>query len=329
MLLLGIGIILIAHRIHYKYYSVFTPIFLIGAVFLLILTISKGERINEAARWLTIPGLGLSFQTSDFAKLALIMYLARTLSRKQGGIGGSNRSFFIMVFWIVVFCSLIGKENFSTAFILFVTSLVLMFIGRVKILYLAGFVFSGALLVLLAALIITNSPNKGRFETWSNRIENFINSEDTDANYQAEQSKIAIATGGFFGKGPGNSTQRNYLPYAYSDFIYAIIIEEYGLFFGAIPLLLMYLFLLYRTGVIVRKSSRTFPAFLAIGLVFSLVIQALINIAVAVNLIPVTGQTLPFVSMGGTSIIFTSISLSIVLSISRIIQENEKRIETT
>lgn len=326
MLFIGIGIILLVHRIHYKYYSVFAPILLVIAVALLILTISNGGEINEASRWLTIPGLGYSFQTSDFAKLALIMFVARTLSRKQDVQQNYKRSFIIMVIGVVVICGLIGKENLSTALLLFVTILVIMFIGRVKAKYLLGFIGSGLIILFLSLLILTNMPEKGRLITWKNRIENFINNDDGEANYQAEQSKIAISSGGFLGKMPGNSTQRNFLPYAYSDFIYSIIIEEYGMIFGAIPLLLMYLFLLYRAGVIVRKSTRTFPAFLAIGLTISLVFQALINMAVAVNILPVTGQTLPLISMGGTSIIFSCISLGIILSVSRINQQNELEI---
>jgi len=170
-------------------------------------------------------------------------------------------------------------------------------------------------------------PNKGRVGTWKARVENYISGDD-NGNYQANQSKIAIVSGGLFGKGPGNSTQRNYLPHPYSDFIYAIIVEEYGLL-GGIAVLMLYLFLLYRVALIVRKSERTFPAFLVIGLAFSLVFQALINMGVAVNIFPVTGQTLPFVSMGGTSILFTSVAFGIILSVSRTVQPDEAIKQTT
>ncbi len=169
-------------------------------------------------------------------------------------------------------------------------------------------------------MVTLNSSDTGRVGTWKNRIENFLGGDKAD-NYQSDQAKIAIVRGGIIGNGPGNSVQRNFLPQAYSDFIYAIIIEEYGSV-GGIVVLLMFLFLLYRTGVIVRRASRTFAAFLVIGLALSLVFQALINMAVVVNLMPVTGQTLPFVSMGGTSILFTSISLGIILSVSRSFNEN-------
>jgi cell division protein FtsW len=193
--------------------------------------------------------------------------------------------------------------------------MILLFIGRVKIRYIMGLIFAGILLLgmLVGGLMLTG--NDGRIATWQSRIEHYMDSEDAE-NYQVEQSKIAIATGGFLGKGPGNSTQRDFLPYAYSDFIYAIIVEEYG-FLGGVGILFLYLFLLYRAGVIVRKSTRTFGAFLSIGLALLLVIQAMINMGVTVHLIPVTGQTLPFVSMGGSSLIFTSIAIGIILSVSR------------
>jgi len=200
-----------------------------------------------------------------------------------------------------------------------------MFIGRVKIKYLLGISGVGVLIVaLIIAGIIISGSNKGRIGTWQNRIESFASGEGGD-NYQVEQSKIAIATGGIFGKGPGNSTQRNFLPHPYSDFIYAIIIEEYG-FFGGVFVLFLYMFLLYRAGVIVRKSTRTFAAFLAIGLSISLVFQAMINMGVAVHLFPVTGQTLPLVSMGGSSILFTGVAFGIILSVSRSIEKNDELI---
>jgi cell division protein FtsW len=210
--------------------------------------------------------------------------------------------------------------NFSTAVILFVSSFILMFIGRVKMKYLMLVAGIGVFIITLLIASIAFTGSQGRVGTWQNRIESFV-SGDSEDNYQVEQSKIAIATGGFFGKGPGNSTQRNFLPHPYSDFIYAIIIEEYG-FVGGVIVLILYLFLLYRAGVIVRKSNRTFAAFLAIGLTISLTFQAMINMGVAVHLFPVTGQTLPLVSMGGSSILFTSVGLGIILSVSRGVEKN-------
>jgi cell division protein FtsW len=216
---------------------------------------------------------------------------------------------------------LIMPNNLSTALILLVTCGILMFIGRVNIRHLL-LLGAGAILIIgifVSISLLTGKDN--RVGTWKNRITNFIDSDGE--NYQVEQAKIAIASGGLFGKFPGNSTQRNFLPHPYSDFIYAVIIEEYGLIIGGIPILLLYLILLYRAGVIVRKSTRTFPAFLAIGLTAGLVMQAMVHMAVAVNLLPVTGQPLPFVSMGGTSLIISSINLGIILSVSKGIREQQ------
>jgi cell division protein FtsW len=222
---------------------------------------------------------------------------------------------------------MILPANLSTAAILFTTVMILMFIGRVRIKYLLTLVLAGVFFLAVLVGGIMLSGQKARVETWENRIESFIDDEKGD-NYQVEQSKIAIATGGIFGKGPGNSTQRDFLPYAYSDFIYALIVEEYG-FIGGLVVLFLYMFLLYRAGVIVKKSTRTFGAFLSIGLALLLVLQAIINMGVTVHLFPVTGQTLPFVSMGGSSLIFTSIAIGIILNVSRNVEgqisNSEKR----
>ena len=218
--------------------------------------------------------------------------------------------------------------NLSTALLLAITSFILMFIGRVKIKYLASIAIIGLMAIaLIFAGIKLSGKNVGRFATWEKRVESFISGESQD-NYQADLSRKAIASGGFLGKGPGNSIQRNFLPHPYSDFIYAIIIEEYG-FVGGALILFLYLFLLYRAGVIVRKSTRTFAAFLAIGLTISLVFQAMVNMGVAVNIFPVTGQTLPLVSMGGSSILFTGVAFGIILSVSRSIEKEEENILQT
>ena len=320
-LFIGFGVTFITHLIPYKYFSGFATLLLGISVPLLLLTMIMGTSLNQAARWLTVPGIGLTFQTSDLAKLALIMYVARYLSINQDNIKDFKTGFLPIVIPIVIVCALIIKANFSTAALLFVTSVILLFIGRIAMKHLFALAGVGVVFVAIFVLIAWNSPNKGRVGTWKNRIENFVQG-DSEGNYQIEQSKIAIVTGGLIGKGPGNSTQRNFLPHAYSDFIYSIIIEEYGLILGAIPILFLYLFLLFRAGIIVRKSERTFPAFLAIGLSLSLVFQAMINMGVAVSLFPVTGQTLPLVSMGGTSILFTSVAFGIIISVSRA-TENE------
>jgi cell division protein FtsW len=325
LLATGIGIIFITHLIPYKYYSRLSQVFLYSSIFLLAITLVMGTSLNQASRWLTLPGLGFTIQTSDFAKLALIMYLARVLSLRQDDkkINDFNGIFVSLILPVILVCGLIMPANLSTAAILGVTSFLLMFIGRVKIKYLLGISGIGVLIIaLIIAGVIISGSSTGRIGTWQNRIENYVNGNSGD-NYQVEQSKIAIATGGFLGKGPGNSTQRNFLPHPYSDFIYAIIIEEYG-FIGGVVILSLYLFLLYRAGVIVRKSKRTFAAFLAIGLTISLVFQAFINMGVAVHLFPVTGQTLPLVSMGGSSILFTGVAFGIILSVSRSIEKDEE-----
>lgn len=321
-LLIGIGVTFITHWIPYKYFSGFATLLLVISVPLLILTMIMGTSLNQASRWLTLPGIGLTFQTSDLAKLALIMYIARYLSVNQDNIKDFKAGFLPIVIPIVIVCALIIKADFSTAALLFVTSLILLFIGRVAMKHLLALVGIGVAFVGIFILIAWNSPNQGRIGTWKNRIENFVEG-DSEGNYQVDQSKIAIVTGGLIGKGPGNSTQRNFLPHAYSDFIFSIIIEEYGLILGAIPILFLYLFLLFRAGIIVRKSERTFPAFLAIGLSLSLVFQAMINMGVAVSLFPVTGQTLPMVSMGGTSILFTSVAFGIIISVSRTTEDED------
>ncbi len=320
LLMVGLGIIYITHLIPYKYYSRLSQLFLYLSIFLLAITLIMGTSLNQATRWLTLPGLGLTIQTSDFAKLALIMYIARILSLRQNKIDDFNGIVVSLIIPVVAVCGLIMPANLSTAVILFATSFILMFIGRVKMRYLMLVAGIGVFIITLLVASIVFTGSQGRIGTWQNRIESFVNGNSED-NYQVEQSKIAIATGGFFGKGPGNSTQRNFLPHPYSDFIYAIIIEEYG-FIGAVVVLILYLFLLYRAGVIVRKSNRTFAAFLAIGLTISLTFQAMINMGVAVHLFPVTGQTLPLVSMGGSSILFTGVALGIILSVSRSVEKN-------
>jgi cell division protein FtsW len=312
----GIFLMYLIHKVKYSYFSRISQIAIFIAAPLLLYTLLKGVSAGEASRWLAIPGTSLTFQTSDFAKLALITYVARMLSLKQDSIKDFKQAFLPIVIPAIIICALILPANFSTAALLFLTCMVLMFIGRINwkhmlMLLGAGVVF-GALLIYL----IWNHPDLfKRGDTWKARIENFI-SGDAESNFQAEQAKIAIATGGVLGKGPGNSTQRNFLPQAASDFIYAILTEEWGSIV-AIIIVFLYVVLLFRGIRIAIKSQRTFGSLLAIGLSMSLVFQAMINMAVAVNLFPVTGQPLPLISMGGTSIWFTSIAIGIILSISR------------
>ena len=321
ILLFGILLMFITHRIPYNYYSRIAQIALFITIPLLLITLLTGTNLNQASRWIALPGTNLTFQTSDFAKLALIMYVARALARKQENIKDFKSAFLPIMFPVMLVCGLILPANFSTAAVLFTTSLLLMFIGRVNMKYIGIMIAAGAVCFTIFLSIAINFGHSTRVQTWKNRIENFSKKGDSDANYQVDQAQIAIATGGITGKGPGHSTQRNFLPHPYSDFIYAIIIEEYGLS-GGIFMVFLYLMLLGRTVMIVKKSPKAFAALLAVGCSFSLVFQALINMAVAVHLFPVTGQTLPLVSMGGTSLWFTSIAIGILLSVSRNI-ENE------
>jgi cell division protein FtsW len=333
-MMLGFAAIYVTHLVPYKYYSRLAQLLLYISIPLLGLTLVLGTSLNSASRWLTLPGIGLTIQTSDFAKLALIMYIARMLSLKQDEIKDFRKSFLPIIIPVGLVCALILPANLSTSLMIFVVSVIIMFIGRVSVKHLL--LLGGVGIVFLALFIwiapMTKTKLGFRVETWKHRIENFAGLGDTEdkekkeqSNFQADQAKIAVATGGIIGKGPGNSIQRNFLPHPYSDFIYAIIVEEYGLV-GGVVVLFLYLYLLYRAGVIVRKADRTFPAFLTIGLAISLVFQAMINMAVAVNLFPVTGQTLPLVSMGGSSILFTSAALGIILSVSRGINKEEVEI---
>lgn len=319
ILLMGLLLMYVAHKIKYTYYSRISQLALFVAVPLLVVTLFMGTNINEANRWLTLPVINVTFQSSDFAKLALIMYIARILTKKQGQIKDFKSSFIPVILPVMIVCALILPANLSTAVILFATSIVLMFIGRISLKYIFAMITLGVVFLSIFLVVLLNSPETGRFYTWKNRIERFVDRENADT-YQSDQAKIAIATGGVTGKMPGNSVQRNFLPQAYSDFIFAIIIEEYGLI-GAFVVVMLYLILLFRGVRIAHRSPGTFGAFLAAGLTFSLVFQAMINMAVTVDLLPVTGQPLPLLSMGGTSLWFTSLAIGIILSVSIKVEE--------
>lgn len=322
-LLLGLVVIFIVHRLPYQIYFKWANAAYIAALALLIITLLVGITKNEATRWLSIPGLGLEFQTSDFAKFALLMFVSKNLAANQDDKKKLSEALDIIIWATIIMVFFILTENLSTALLITLTVLIVLVIGRVDLRKLGKYVSVLSIIGIFFITIAFSSNKLGRASTWKTRIENFISSDGD--NYQADMSKIAISTGGLTGKGPGKSTQRNFLPQPYSDFIYAIIVEEYGLLGGTFVLFL-YLFFLYRVGVIVNKSKRTFQALLAIGLSVSLVIQALFNMAVAVNLFPVTGQTLPMISMGGTSILFSSVALGIILSISRSLEEEQKAV---
>jgi cell division protein FtsW len=323
ILVVGFVMMTFVQNINYKYFSRLSQLTLIIAVPLLLLTLLTGANINEASRWLVIPIINQTFQTSDLAKLALIMYLARVLAKKQEVITDFKEAFLPLIIPVVIVCALILPANFSTAAMLFAISLFIMFMGRVPLKFIITTIGVGLAGILLVFAIASVSPKLfPRFATWKKRIESFQKGE-SESNYQAEQAKIAIAGGGIKGKGPGKSTQRNFLPHPYSDFIFAIIVEEYGTI-GALIVVLLYLVFLYRGVRIASRAERTFGSLLAIGLTFSIAFQAFINMGVAVGVFPVTGQPLPLVSMGGTSIWFTCITIGVVLSVSNTGLRNSK-----
>lgn len=319
---LGFGIAYMFHKIKYTVFSKVAQIGFILSIPLLVYTLLKGVSAGEASRWLEIPGLGLTFQSSEIAKLMLLIYIARILAIKGKELVDFKSVFKHLLVPIGIICVLILPANFSTAALIFFNCLFLMFVGGVNIkiiLKIVGICVLAATLFFLWVWFAPDTIPGGRGSTWKSRIESF-SSGDTKSNYQSEQAKIAIATGGVIGKGPGNSTQRAFLPQASSDFVYAIIIEEYGLLVGFI-LLFLYMILLYRGIKIMRDNEKPFGGLIAIGLSFSLVFQALVNMAVAVNLFPVTGQPLPLIGTGGTSIWFTMIALGIILSASKSIED--------
>ncbi len=328
MLLLSLIIIVVVSYLPYRIYFSMAGLFLIISAGLLVLTLAFGARVNEATRWLVIPGTGFRLQTSDVAKVALVIYLARTLAKYQGEL---NNFMLITKFFmlpIAVICALIMPENLSTAMMIFGISMVILFIGRVPLKYLLAYTGMAVAGVVMFALVLTWVTDDNRVQVWKNRIEHYFSGEpDADGDYQSNQAKIAISTGGLFGKAPGRSTQRNMLPQSNSDFIFAIIIEEYGLFLGAIPLILAYLILLFRGVTIAKKCETAFPAFLVLGLIVMIVIQAFMNMLVAVGLFPVTGQTLPMVSWGRTSVLMMSFSIGVILSISRVVNAKIKKEE--
>lgn len=308
LIMIGLGCMWAAHKINYRYYSKLSKLALIVSVPFLLFAFFYGSNINEASRWITIPVINQTFQPSDLAKLALISYLASMLTKRQQILHDIRRTIVPIFIWTVSICGLIALTNTSTAVLLFLTCLLLMFIGRVPLKLLA-------MVVVVFAIIGGCALAAGqRMGTAISRVEDFL--DPNEMPFQLEQSYIAIATGGVVGKGPGNSDQRDILPHPYSDFIYAIIIEEYG-FLGGVVVLILYLALLYRGLVTVSRSNGAFGGLLSAGLSFSLVIQGMINMGVAVGLGPVTGLPLPLLSMGGTSLIFTGISIGIILSVSR------------
>ena len=304
---IGLAAMWLAHKIDYRFYSRLSKIALWISIPLLIYTFTNGVSINDASRWIALPIVG-SFQPSDFASLALIIHIASMLSKRQQNIDDFKEALIPILMWCGLICGLIALTNLSTAILLLATCFLIMFIGRVPVKYLAMLVLVG---ILAGAAAIQFGV---RGQTAKNRITNFI--EGKELPFQAKHARIAVATGGVVGKGPGNSDQRNILPHPYSDFVYAIVIEEYGMI-GGIVVLALYLILLHRGMKAAYNSERAFAGLLSAGLSFDLVCQAMVNMGVVVGLGPITGQPLPFISMGGTSMVFTGLSVGIILSVSR------------
>ncbi len=345
---IGFVIIYFAHRVNYTLYSGLAKILYLLSIPLLLYTLFFGVTMNEGSRWIRLPIINLTMQTSDLAKLALFMFLARMLSRKQNKIKDFKKGFLPIIVPVAFTCLLIAPANLSTALLLGASCLLLMFIGRVSTKHLlltigcalipVAFLITAAIIQHKTAEAETEQtasvvPAKkektsrltARVSTWIGRVENFMyGSKDAsdDDHYQVNQAKIAIARGGILGNGPGNGEARNFLPQAYNDYIYATLIEEYGLMGGA-AIIFIYLVFLFRCIRLFKKCPFAFGAFLALGLSFTLVIQAMANMAVNVNLFPVTGVTLPLVSMGGSSFLFTCLSIGIILSVARNVEKLE------
>lgn len=310
--IVGLAAMWFAHKVDYRYYSRLSKLALWASIPLLIYTFTSGTTINDAARWIYIPFINTSFQPSDFASLALIVNLASMLSKRQQNIDDIKESLIPMLTWCGVICGLIALTNFSTAVLLLCTCMLILFIGRVPMKYLAMLFLVG---VLFGALAFKFGVRGG---TVANRVTNFVEyfTKGKEMPFQAKHAHIAVATGGIAGKGPGNSDQRNILPHPYSDFIFAILVEEYGMV-GSVVVIILYLLLLHRGMKAAYNSERAFGGLLSAGLSFDLVCQAMVNMGVVVGLGPITGQPLPLISMGGTSMVFTGLSLGIILSVSR------------
>ncbi|NNE75641.1 MAG: FtsW/RodA/SpoVE family cell cycle protein, partial [Pricia sp.] len=318
LLVLGFGIIYGVHKIPTHFFKGLSLIAIPIVLVLLVFTLAQGTTIDgaNASRWISIPLVG-GFQPSNLAAVVLMIYVARYLSKvkeKKVTFKESMLPLWVPVFLVII---LILPANFSTAAIIFSMVLLLCFLGGYPLKYLMAIIGTGILCLTLFVLTAKAIPDlfPNRVDTWISRIESFANPEDTEADYQIEKAKIAIATGGIIGKGAGKSIQKNFLPQSSSDFIYAIIVEEYGLI-GGFALMFFYLFLLFRITVVANANTTIFGKLLVLGVGLPIIFQALINMAVAVELFPVTGQNLPLVSRGGTSIWTTCLAIGIILSAS-------------
>jgi cell division protein FtsW len=328
LLFLGFGIIYGVHKIPSHFFKGLSIIAMPIVLVLLIFTLAQGDTIEgaNASRWIRIPFVGITFQTSNLAAVVLMIYVARYLTKIKDKAIKFKES--ILPLWVPVFLIvvLILPANFSTAAILFSMVLLLCFLGGYPLKYIVGIVGTGMVCLTLFILTAKTAPDlfPNRVDTWISRVESFWNPEDTEADYQIEKAKIAIASGGIVGKGAGKSVQKNFLPQSSSDFIYAIIVEEYGLV-GGFVLMFFYLFLLFRIVVVANSNGTIFGKLLVLGVGLPIVFQALINMAVAVELFPVTGQTLPLISSGGTSSWMTCLAIGIILSASNKDNEVEQK----
>lgn len=328
---LGVGLLIIyfVHKINYTKFARISVLLYAISIPLLAYTLFFGKSINNGSRWISVPVINLTFQTSDLAKLAIFVFLARLLSHKQEDIKQFRKGSLGVLIPVFLTCALIAPANLSTAMMLGATCGILLFIGRVPVKHIAMLGIAGVF-GLASLYLVSKATGFGRADTWEKRITDHFGGGTQQGGgrkevvFQVQQAKIAIANGGLFGRGPGHSLQRDYLPEAFSDFIFSTIIEEYGLVGGGI-LILIYLTFLWRSIMIFRRCPYAFGAFLAVGLSITLVFQAMLNMAVNVHLVPVTGLTLPMVSMGGSSIWFTSVAIGIVLSVSRYVDEMEGR----
>lgn len=333
--------LIIVHRLNFKIYEKFSLIFLIFSFFLVLAAFKFGDNTNSVQRWIRVPIIGLSLQPSEFVKLSLILYVSKVLAAEMKGrqtlrnIKIFERNKFLHVLGITVLsCALVFPNDFSSSVLIFAIVFLMMFLGGIRFRYLGTIIVAGIIGIICIYQVGKHNPELWRFGTIKSRIDSFMgfNKAETkedirknkDKNYQLTQAKIAIASGGLTGKKPGRSTQKYSLPSAEADFVFSIIIEEYGFLFGAIPVLLLYFFMLYRGGVIANKCSETFPALVVTGLFIGIAFQAIINMGVAVGMLPVTGQPLPLISKGGSSALVTCISLGIAFNISYFFQKEKE-----
>ena len=331
-LFIGLFFLYQVHKIKFKYFAKIGVLGFFISIVLLILVFIMGVTVNGASRWLSIAGF--QFQPSDIAKLSILLFMARQLSKYRADIKNFKYLSFYILFPLFVICALILPNNFSTSALIFLNGLVLMYVAKINIKHIISIISVGLFGASLIYIVAKTNPEftnqfMPRSSTWVSRIDSyFIDEKQQELNqdYQQQQALVAIYNGGFSGKGPGKSTQRNLLPYSSSDFIFAIMVEEYGLIVGALLPILLYLILFYRALRIANKITSVFGGLLCVGLMFSLVFQAFINMLVSVGVLPVTGQTLPLISMGGTSILFTCITVGIILSVSN--DTSDRRYET-